>query len=158
MCSCVCVVCVCTVWCTHTHTTHTPHTHHTHTPHTHAHTHLHTHTCTHAHTHTHTPPSLNINTLREKWVIQLSWKEKGGKQKWTSQDSLTLLQQLAAMEVVDEDEVEWGELCKGWDSARSPYYLRGRWSVLRRDVPNYRLMAFQGQPLQYLVFMKVYAL
>ena len=62
------------------------------------------------------------------------------------------------MEVVDEDEVEWGELCKGWDSARSPYYLRGRWSVLRRDVPNYRLMAFQGQPLQYLVFMKVYAL
>ena len=71
---------------------------------------------------------------------------------WTSRDDLTLLQQLAAVEVVDEEEVEWEEMCEGWDSARSPYFLRVRWSALRREVPNYRLMTFQGQPIQYLMF------
>jgi len=36
----------------------------------------------------------------------------------------------AAMEVVDKDVVDLGELCKGWDRANSPYYLRRQWSVL----------------------------
>ena len=40
------------------------------------------------------------------------------------EDSLTLLQRLAAMKVVDKEVVELGELCKGWDRANSPYYLR----------------------------------
>lgn len=68
---------------------------------------------------------------------------------WTLQDDLALLQCLAGKEVEDEEEVEWGEMCEGWDSARSPYYLRMRWSMLRRDVPNYRLKTFQGHSSMY---------
>lgn len=77
-------------------------------------------------------------------MYHLSWKEKGGRTQWTLQDDLALLQRLAAKEVEDEEEVEWGEMCEGWDSGRSPYYLRMKWSMLRRDVPNYRLRTFQG--------------
>ena len=96
----------------------------------------------------------NADQCRRKWVFHLSWKENGGGMQWTLQDDLALLQRLAAKEVEDEEEVEWGEMCEGWDSARSPYYLRMRWSMLRRDVPNYRLKTFQ-ENLEYLLTYRV---
>ena len=88
--------------------------------------------------------SRNAPQCRSKWFFDLAWKEKGGVKPWDFQDDLKLLHLLSSQEVSDEDEVEWVELCDGWDSARSPYHLRNKWACLRRSVPSYHDKTFQG--------------
>lgn len=87
----------------------------------------------------------NAPQCRSKWFFDLAWKERGGVKQWDYQDDLKLLHLLSSREVTDEDEVEWTELCSGWDSARSPYHLRNKWACLRRSVPSYVNKTFQGE-------------
>ena len=87
----------------------------------------------------------NAPQCRSKWFFDLAWKERGGVKQWDFQDDLKLLRLLSSQEVEDEDEVEWAELCSGWDSARSPYHLRNKWACLRRSVPSYENKTFQGE-------------
>ena len=87
----------------------------------------------------------NAPQCRSKWLFDLAWKERGGVKQWNFQDNLKLLRLLSSQEVADEDEVEWAELCSGWDSVRSPYHLRNKWACLRRCVPSYENKTFQGE-------------
>lgn len=94
--------------------------------------------------------SRNGPQCRSKWFFDLAWKERGGVNKWNCQDDVKLLHLLSSQEASDEDEVEWVELCSGWDSARSPYHLRNKWACLRRSVPSYHNKTFQGESSQLL--------
>ena len=64
---------------------------------------------------------------------------------WQPADSCRLLQTLSSLEAEDEEEVPWAELAGAWPSTTNGYILRQKWSVLRRDVPGYRLKSFQGE-------------
>ena len=88
--------------------------------------------------------SRNAGQCRSKWFFELSWKKRGGVKPWDIRDDLKLLRLLSSQEASDEDEVEWAELCTGWASARSPYYLRNKWACLRRSVPSYISKSFEG--------------
>lgn len=71
-------------------------------------------------------------------------EEAWSKRRWDKRDNLRLLQQLFDEKADDEEEVDWTKLCCGWLNARSPHFLRMKWSCLRRSVPGYDLKAFEG--------------
>ena len=104
----------------------------------------------HVHNHAHTMVKQNTCICRQKWVMHLSWQEQGGHEQWTVSDDLRLIRNLTNQDAGDEEEVEWEEMCDRWGSARGPYYLRNKWTALKRDVPNYRIKTFQGcsSPIQ----------
>ena len=91
----------------------------------------------------------NCLQCRQKWLFHQEWKDKGGSDMWTTRDDVllleTLLMKVESEGVEDEDGVDWAELAQGWESARwSPYYLRTKWTSLRRQVPRASLLGFQG--------------
>lgn len=79
---------------------------------------------------------------RTKWLNYLNWKEAGGTD-WTREDDVTLICRVYALNVTDENQVDWAELAKGWSSVRSPQWLRGKWWNLRRHVPDNIKVSFQ---------------
>lgn len=91
--------------------------------------------------------SRNAVQCRRKWILILSWQERGGIQKWEIKDDVKLLHCLSSCSVDCEDEVDWAGLCQGWPAARSSSYLRIKWSALRRTVPRYSVQLFQGECL-----------
>ncbi|XP_011409692.2 PREDICTED: cyclin-D-binding Myb-like transcription factor 1 isoform X1 [Amphimedon queenslandica] len=73
---------------------------------------------------------------RFKWVMLLSWKLKGGEEKWTTSDDLRLIECLNEdEELEDEEDIDWERLAAAWPSARSKYFLRQKWASLKRTVP-----------------------
>lgn len=90
--------------------------------------------------------SRNGLQCRAKWLF--TWPGTGQirEKRWTVQEDLHLLHQLMARgEVEDEDEVDWAALSSGWEKSRSPHYLRNKWAILRRNVPNYSLKSYAGK-------------
>ncbi len=91
----------------------------------------------------------NSVQCRQKWLFHLDWQQRGGVAMWSSQDDKTLLEALltrAGRGAEDEDDVDWAELAQDWESARwSPYYLRTKWTSMRRQVPRYNFNTFQGK-------------
>ncbi|XP_064633365.1 cyclin-D-binding Myb-like transcription factor 1 [Lineus longissimus] len=79
---------------------------------------------------------------RTKWLNYLNWKEKGGSE-WTRDDDFALINRLASSEATDETQIDWIDLCKGWESVRSPQWLRGKWWSMKKHVQDYQLMSFQ---------------
>ena len=92
----------------------------------------------------------------QKWVSNLSWKRTPETAvKWSKLDTLKLINALASLEAVeDEEEVDWDELCHGWPAAHNVSYLRSRWAVIRRDVPHYNVQTLHDN-LEYLMSYKV---
>ena len=82
---------------------------------------------------------------RTKWLNYLNWKQKGGTD-WTRQDNTDLLCKIALCGAQTENDINWEELTRGWPSARSPQWLRGKWWSLKRNDPEYKL-----KPLQQVV-------
>lgn len=62
-------------------------------------------------------------------------------------DSIHLLRELASEDPEDEESVEWQEMSEGWGSARGRTYLRNKWAILKREVPNYRINSFRGEKI-----------
>lgn len=93
--------------------------------------------------------SRNAVQCRRKWLFQKAWEEEGGRKQWDHQDDVCLLAHLSEKQAEDEDEIDWTELCNGWESARSACYLRNKWACLRRIVPRYSFKSFQ-ENLDYL--------
>ena len=94
----------------------------------------------------------------EKWILTLSWKLSPHKNiQWTISDDLKLIHSLASLEVEDEEEVDWKELCRDWPAAHNVCCLRKRWASVRRDVPHYHVQTMQ-ENLEYLMSNKVPAL
>lgn len=92
--------------------------------------------------------SRNGIQCRAKWLF--TWPDQPNKPKWERRwghsENLRLLQCLREQEQVeDEDEVDWTALASNWASIRSPYYLRNKWSCLRRHVPNHTLNSYTGE-------------
>ncbi|XP_074644643.1 cyclin-D-binding Myb-like transcription factor 1 [Tubulanus polymorphus] len=78
---------------------------------------------------------------RTKWLNYLNWKQKGGSD-WTRDDDNALVNKIASMNAQTETDVDWNELAKGWNSVRSPQWLRGKWWSLKKHVQNYQLLSF----------------
>ncbi|ESO97938.1 hypothetical protein LOTGIDRAFT_104060, partial [Lottia gigantea] len=78
---------------------------------------------------------------RTKWLNYLNWKEVGGTE-WTRQDDVQLILRLSDLDVENESDIDWNELCQGWPSARSPQWLRGKWWSLKRHINNYQNLSF----------------
>ena len=88
--------------------------------------------------------SRNAHQCRQKWMHYMAPRILEGK--WTCKDDLHLLEELEKRdEAEDEDDIDWLELSSAWNNARTPYYLRKKWSSLRRGVPNYSIRPFQGK-------------
>ncbi len=85
----------------------------------------------------------NSAQCRSKWLHfrPVEWEGR----KWIDQDDLQLLELLSGVTAQDEDEINWTQLCLGWENARSPYVLRRKWATLRRRVPGSALKSFAGQ-------------
>lgn len=91
--------------------------------------------------------SRNSIQCRAKWLFSWpgSFRAKWEK-KWRYHDDLRLLRCLGEeQEAGDEDEVDWVALSSSWGNAKSPYYLRNKWSCLRRHVPNHSLNSYAGE-------------
>ncbi|XP_038956310.1 cyclin-D-binding Myb-like transcription factor 1 [Rattus norvegicus] len=78
---------------------------------------------------------------RAKWLNYLNWKQTGGIE-WTRKDEVTLILRLAELDVADESEIRWDELAKGWESVRSPQWLRSKWWNIKRQITNHKDFAF----------------
>jgi hypothetical protein len=78
---------------------------------------------------------------RAKWLNYLNWKQTGGIE-WTRKDEVTLIQRLVELDVSDESEIRWDELAKGWESVRSPQWLRNKWWIIKRQITNHKDFAF----------------
>ncbi|XP_045164326.1 cyclin-D-binding Myb-like transcription factor 1 [Mercenaria mercenaria] len=78
---------------------------------------------------------------RTKWLNYMNWKMKGGKE-WTREEDMNLIIRVAGMEVTDDTEIDWDELARNWESARSPQWLRGKWWSLKRHIPDYQILPF----------------
>lgn len=87
----------------------------------------------------------NAMQCRRKWLF--SWLGSGRakwKRTWGCKEDLRLIDQLAEKSDEDEDEVDWVSMFSCWENARSPQYLRQKWSCLRRQVPGYALKSYSG--------------
>lgn len=78
---------------------------------------------------------------RTKWLNYLNWKHRGGAE-WTRDDDVYLIQSIINADVMEESDLDWLELSKGWPSARSPQWLRAKWWTLKRHVPDFQLLPF----------------
>ncbi|XP_029411610.1 cyclin-D-binding Myb-like transcription factor 1 [Nannospalax galili] len=78
---------------------------------------------------------------RSKWLTYLNWKQSGGIE-WTRKDGVTLILRLAELDVADESDIHWDLLAKGWSSVRSPQWLRDKWWAIKKQVSNYKDIAF----------------
>ncbi|CAH6780428.1 cyclin-D-binding Myb-like transcription factor 1 [Phodopus roborovskii] len=78
---------------------------------------------------------------RTKWLNYLNWKQTGGIA-WTRKDEVTLIHRLAELDVSDENEIHWDDLAKGWESVRSPQWLRSKWWTIKRQITNHKDFAF----------------
>ncbi|XP_052026085.1 cyclin-D-binding Myb-like transcription factor 1 [Apodemus sylvaticus] len=78
---------------------------------------------------------------RAKWLNYLNWKQTGGIE-WTRKDEVNLIHRLAELDVVDESEIRWDDLAKGWESVRSPQWLRSKWWTIKRQITNHKDFAF----------------
>eukprot|EP00111_Clytia_hemisphaerica_P001875 TCONS_00005265-protein len=76
-----------------------------------------------------------------KWLNFLNWKEAGGK-KWIKTDEIELISRVAYACVTCENDLDWAKLSNGWESVRSPQWLRMKWWKLKKEVPNYKTCSF----------------
>ncbi|XP_032746407.1 cyclin-D-binding Myb-like transcription factor 1 [Rattus rattus] len=78
---------------------------------------------------------------RTKWLNYLNWKQTGGVE-WTRKDEVNLIHRLEKLDVADESEIRWDELANGWESVRSPQWLRSKWWNIKRQITNHKDFAF----------------
>ncbi|XP_052026254.1 cyclin-D-binding Myb-like transcription factor 1 [Apodemus sylvaticus] len=78
---------------------------------------------------------------RAKWLNYLNWKQTGGIE-WTRKDEVNLIHRLAELDVFDESDIRWDDLAKGWESVRSPQWLRSKWWAIKRQITNHKDFAF----------------
>ncbi|XP_040599793.1 cyclin-D-binding Myb-like transcription factor 1 [Mesocricetus auratus] len=78
---------------------------------------------------------------RTKWLNYLNWKQAGGIE-WSRKDEVTLIHRLAELDVADENEIPWDDLAEGWQSVRSPQWLRSKWWTIKRQITNHKDVAF----------------
>ena len=88
----------------------------------------------------------NALQCRQKWLLELGWRSQGGEGgRWGTEDDARLLRALSGVDDAEcEEDVDWAGLGEGWPAGRSQYYLRMKWTLLRRNVPGYRIKTFQG--------------
>ncbi|MEJ1287777.1 hypothetical protein NN561_018800 [Cricetulus griseus] len=78
---------------------------------------------------------------RGKWLNYLNWKQTGGIE-WSRKDEISLIHRLAELDVADENEILWDDLAKGWESVRSPQWLRSKWWTMKRQITNHKDFPF----------------
>ncbi|MEJ1287776.1 hypothetical protein NN561_018799 [Cricetulus griseus] len=78
---------------------------------------------------------------RAKWLNYLNWKQTGGIA-WSRKDEITLIHRVAELDVADESEIQWDTLAKGWESVRSPQWLRSKWWTMKRQITNHKDITF----------------
>uniref|UniRef100_A0AAY4C1C3 Cyclin-D-binding Myb-like transcription factor 1 n=1 Tax=Denticeps clupeoides TaxID=299321 RepID=A0AAY4C1C3_9TELE len=78
---------------------------------------------------------------RSKWLNYLNWKQCGGTE-WTKEDDMNLVHRIAELGVEDENEINWDILAGGWQSVRSPQWLRSKWWTIKRQVSNHKELPF----------------
>nr|UEK51562.1 DMTF1-like protein [Parasacculina yatsui] len=81
---------------------------------------------------------------RTKWLNHLSWKRSGGDE-WTRDDDINLIETLTSLDCSDEQEVSWSYLFDTWPRrcVRSAQWLRARWSLLKKELPNHHCLSFR---------------
>ena len=100
----------------------------------------------------------NAIQCHHKWVLQLSWRNtEESTAKWGSQDDLKLIRMLSCLNVEDEEEVDWHDLCNGWPAAHNAACLRLHWAAIRRRVPHYHIQTLH-ENMEYLLHHQVPAL
>ncbi|XP_040599699.1 cyclin-D-binding Myb-like transcription factor 1 [Mesocricetus auratus] len=78
---------------------------------------------------------------RTKWLNYMNWKQAGGIE-WSRKDEVALIHRLAELDVADENEIHWDDLAEGWESVRSPQWLRSKWWAIKRQITNHKDFAF----------------
>ncbi|XP_030072849.1 cyclin-D-binding Myb-like transcription factor 1 isoform X2 [Microcaecilia unicolor] len=78
---------------------------------------------------------------RSKWLNYLNWKQSGGTE-WTKDDEINLIQRIAELGVLDENDINWDILAEGWSSVRSPQWLRSKWWTVKRQIANHKEVSF----------------
>ncbi|XP_041492832.1 cyclin-D-binding Myb-like transcription factor 1 [Microtus oregoni] len=78
---------------------------------------------------------------RAKWLNYLNWKHTGGTE-WTRKDEVTLINKLSELDASDENEINWDDLAKGWESVRSPQWLHSKWWTIKRQITNHKDFTF----------------
>uniref|UniRef100_A0A672RKM3 Cyclin-D-binding Myb-like transcription factor 1 n=1 Tax=Sinocyclocheilus grahami TaxID=75366 RepID=A0A672RKM3_SINGR len=78
---------------------------------------------------------------RSKWLNYLNWKQSGGTE-WTKEDDINLVRRIAELDVEDENYINWDMLAGGWNSVRSPQWLRSKWWTIKRQVANHKELPF----------------
>ncbi|WAR25655.1 DMTF1-like protein [Mya arenaria] len=81
---------------------------------------------------------------RTKWLNYMNWKMKGGKE-WTREDDMELIIRVSNLGIDDDSDIDWDTLAKDWQSARSPQWLRGKWWSLKKNIPDYNIIPFNGE-------------
>lgn len=78
---------------------------------------------------------------RKKWLTYLNWKESGGKD-WVKHDEVELINRIVQLNVKEESKINWNKVANGWESARSPQWLREKWWQIKKTLPNYQQISF----------------
>ncbi|CAM9899891.1 unnamed protein product [Lampetra fluviatilis] len=78
---------------------------------------------------------------RSKWLNYLNWKQSGGRE-WTKDDDIELILRIVELKPREESEINWEKLCDGWNSVRSPQWLRSKWWTVKRQVTTHKEVPF----------------
>nr|XP_032822656.1 cyclin-D-binding Myb-like transcription factor 1 isoform X1 [Petromyzon marinus]XP_032822657.1 cyclin-D-binding Myb-like transcription factor 1 isoform X1 [Petromyzon marinus]XP_032822658.1 cyclin-D-binding Myb-like transcription factor 1 isoform X1 [Petromyzon marinus] len=78
---------------------------------------------------------------RSKWLNYLNWKQSGGRE-WTKDDDIELILRIVELKPREESEINWEKLCNGWNSVRSPQWLRSKWWTVKRQVTTHKEVPF----------------
>ncbi|XP_077981730.1 cyclin-D-binding Myb-like transcription factor 1 [Glandiceps talaboti] len=80
---------------------------------------------------------------RSKWLNYLNWKQTGGTD-WSKDDDRLLLNRIEETGAQTENEIDWKFLSDGWQSVRSPQWLRSKWWTLKRHLPDHAVMTLSA--------------
>ncbi|XP_018025673.1 cyclin-D-binding Myb-like transcription factor 1 isoform X2 [Hyalella azteca] len=79
---------------------------------------------------------------RTKWLHYLNWKRNSGVT-WSKTDDLQLICRLSVCGVLEEKNVDWAALARGWPAVRSPHWLRCKWWTLKHKLQSRHCSGFK---------------
>lgn len=80
----------------------------------------------------------NCTQCRKKWLLEICWKEctSAAFKKWGAEEDLKLIDKIYESSVTEECDIDWYQLQKDFEMARSPEWLHLKFKVILKNYCN----------------------